>query len=213
MEQISIFEEYSKPTTPMRVLVACEESQTVCKAFREKGHEAYSCDIQECSGGHPEWHIQADVIPLLNGRCEFVTCDNEKHTINGKWDLIIAHPPCTRLCNGGQRWLYWGSEEYRETKRKEQEKAVADAIAKTPTADVIQKSEYDEVLSNWQKIHDSYTTDCIDHYNKGRTEVAREIFSDFTKNKVCTNEEDFIVLSELKKKYTEGEPNGQNIKE
>lgn len=55
----------------MNVLVACEESQVVCKAFRERGHRAFSCDIQECSGGHPEWHIVGDVIPLLNGRCEF----------------------------------------------------------------------------------------------------------------------------------------------
>ena len=59
----------------MRVLVACEESQRVCIAFREKGHEAYSCDVVECSGGHPEWHIQADVLPLLNGHCEFKTMD------------------------------------------------------------------------------------------------------------------------------------------
>ena len=79
----------------MTVLVACEESQTVCKAFREKGHEAYSCDIVDCSGGHPEWHIMQDVIPLLNGNCEFETVDGTKHKIEGKWDLIIAHPPCT----------------------------------------------------------------------------------------------------------------------
>ena len=58
----------------LKVLVACEESQTVCSAFRELGHEAYSCDIIECSGGHPEWHIQQDVLPLLNGNCEFTTC-------------------------------------------------------------------------------------------------------------------------------------------
>jgi len=58
----------------MKVLVACEESQEVCKAFRALGHEAYSCDIQDCSGGHPEWHIKGDVLPLLNGNCEFVTC-------------------------------------------------------------------------------------------------------------------------------------------
>ena len=57
----------------MKVLVACEESQAVCSAFREKGHAAYSCDIQECSGGHPEWHIQGDVLPLLNGNCIFQT--------------------------------------------------------------------------------------------------------------------------------------------
>lgn len=57
----------------MRVLVACEESQTVCKAFRERGHEAYSCDIQECSGGHPEWHIKGDALALINGNCSFIT--------------------------------------------------------------------------------------------------------------------------------------------
>ncbi len=85
----------------MKVLVACEESQVVCKAFREKGHEAYSCDIIECSGGHPEWHIQGDVLPLLNGDCEFVTADGQTHAIKGKWDLIVAHPPCTYLTNGG----------------------------------------------------------------------------------------------------------------
>ena len=67
----------------MRVLVACEESQEVCKAFRALGHEAYSCDIQAPSGGHPEWHIQVDATELLKL----------------KWDLIIAHPPCTYLTN------------------------------------------------------------------------------------------------------------------
>lgn len=108
----------------MKVLIACEESQRVCKAFREKGHEAYSCDIQPCSGGHPEWHIQGDALPLLNGNCDFKTVDGIEHKIEGKWDLIIAHPPCTRLCNSGQRWLYWGTEEYMENKRKEQEKAI-----------------------------------------------------------------------------------------
>lgn len=81
----------------MKVLIACEESQAVCKAFREKGHEAYSCDIIECSGGHPEWHIRWDALALLNGNCSFLTCDGEMHTIDGKWDLIIAHPPCTYL--------------------------------------------------------------------------------------------------------------------
>lgn len=89
----------------MKVLVACEESQTVCKAFRERGHEAYSCDIIDCSGGHPEWHIRCDVIPLLNGNCNFVTCDGTYHTIDGKWDLIIAHPPCTFLTVTGNRWF------------------------------------------------------------------------------------------------------------
>lgn len=90
----------------MKVLVACEESQAVCKAFRELGHEAYSCDIQECSGGHPEWHIMGDVLPLLNGRCSFETMDGKEHAIEGKWDLLIAHPPCTYLSNAGAARLY-----------------------------------------------------------------------------------------------------------
>lgn len=78
----------------MKVLVACEESQTVCKAFRALGHESYSCDLQECSGGHPEWHIKDDALKVLNGLRYF------------KWDLVIAHPPCTRLCKSGVRWLH-----------------------------------------------------------------------------------------------------------
>lgn len=107
-----------------KVLIACEESQVVCKAFREKGFEAYSCDIIDCSGGHPEWHIKQDVIPLLNGKCSFVTEDGKVHFTEGKWDLIIAHPPCTRLCNSGQRWLYFGDEIYQKNKKYEQEKAI-----------------------------------------------------------------------------------------
>lgn len=90
----------------MKVLVACEESQAVCKAFREKGHEAFSCDIIECSGGHPEWHIQQDVLPLLNGDCEFITTDGQAHSIKGKWDMIIAFPPCTYMSKAGARWMY-----------------------------------------------------------------------------------------------------------
>ena len=70
----------------MRVLVACEESQAVCIAFRERGHEAYSCDIQECSGGHPEWHIRGDALEAMRGGC---------------WDMVIAHPPCTYMTNAG----------------------------------------------------------------------------------------------------------------
>ena len=108
----------------MRILIACEESQVVCKAFRAKGHEVYSCDIIDCSGGHPEWHIKQDVLPLINGNCEFTTMDGTTHRINGKWDMIIAHPPCTRFCGSGQRWLYWGDEQYRKKKISEQQKAI-----------------------------------------------------------------------------------------
>ena len=85
----------------MRVLVACEESQKVCTEFRKLGHEAYSCDIQEPSGGHPEWHINDDVLPLLNGNCTFHTMDGVEHTIDNKWDMLISFPPCTHLALSG----------------------------------------------------------------------------------------------------------------
>lgn len=74
----------------MRVLVACEESQAVCIAFRKRGHEAYSCDILPCSGGHPEWHLQMDIFEALNLK---------------KWDILIAHPPCTYLTVTGNKWF------------------------------------------------------------------------------------------------------------
>ena len=93
----------------MRVLVACEESQRVCIAFRNKGHEAYSCDILECSGGHPEWHIKDDVL---------------KH-LNENWDLIIAHPPCTYLTVAANK--YYNVEKYgnkAEERKKERQKAI-----------------------------------------------------------------------------------------
>lgn len=85
----------------MKVLVACEESQRVCAEFRRLGHEAYSCDIQECSGGHPEWHIQDDALAYINGYAMFYTADGKEHCIPEEWDLLIAHPPCTYLSNVG----------------------------------------------------------------------------------------------------------------
>ncbi len=106
----------------MNVLVACEESQAVCKAFREIGHNAFSCDIQECSGGHPEWHILADVMSVIDPPVwictigedrthdemfgQFKTQDGKVHELPSRWDLIIAHPPCTYLSNAGARFLY-----------------------------------------------------------------------------------------------------------
>lgn len=98
----------------MKVLVACEESQAVCKEFRRLGHEAYSCDIIECSGGHPEWHIMQDVLPLLNGVCKFETCDGEGHRIDTKWDMIIAFPPCTHLAVSGAAWFEKKREDGRQ---------------------------------------------------------------------------------------------------
>ena len=102
----------------MRVLVACEESQEVCKAFREKGHEAYSCDILESSGGHPEWHILGDCIPILMGG-RITTMNHKQHNID-KWDLIIAHPPCTYLTVSANK--YYEVELYGEKARQRQKK-------------------------------------------------------------------------------------------
>ncbi|HKM00747.1 MAG TPA: hypothetical protein VJ083_01700 [Sedimentibacter sp.] len=87
----------------MRILVACEESQAVTIELRKLAHEAYSCDIEECSGGHDEWHICEDVLPLLNGFCKFKTTDGVEHEVNSKWDMIISFPPCTHLAVSGAR--------------------------------------------------------------------------------------------------------------
>lgn len=98
----------------MNVLIACEESQEVCKAFRAKGHQAFSCDIQECSGGHPEWHILGDVLPLLNGHVKFTTMDGVEHILDDRWDMIIAHPPCTHLAVSGARHFAAKREDGRQ---------------------------------------------------------------------------------------------------
>jgi len=90
----------------MRVLVGCEESQAVTKEFRKLGHEAYSCDLQECSGGHPEWHIQDNVV------CTIVDPPN-----NDPWDIIILHPPCTALAVSGNRWYGYGMPQHHERGR------------------------------------------------------------------------------------------------
>ncbi len=103
----------------MRVLVACEESQRVCIEFRKLGHEAYSCDVIDPSGGHPEWHIKGDALEVINPAVhenrykgfgsfigiQFFTMDGEEHEFSGKWDLIIAHPPCTDLAVSGARYF------------------------------------------------------------------------------------------------------------
>lgn len=114
-------------TVKMKILVACEESQAVTKELRALGHEAYSCDIIECSGGHPEWHIMQDVIPLLNGNCTFRVQDSTEglKTIWDKWDMIIAFPPCTYLTVTGNRWF--NVERYGEKaikRQKDREEAV-----------------------------------------------------------------------------------------
>lgn len=109
----------------MKILVACEESQAVCKEMRKLGHEAYSCDIIDQSGGHSEWHIKEDVLPLLNGNCSFKTTDDVEHYIEGTWDMLIAFPPCTYLTVTGNSWF--NIEKYGEKaiqRHKDREEAI-----------------------------------------------------------------------------------------
>lgn len=94
----------------MNCLVVCEESQRITIQLRHLGHNAFSCDIQDCSGGFPEWHIKGDCLPLLNGFCSFETADHLGHCIGSKWDLIISHPPCTYLSFAGNK--YFNIEKY-----------------------------------------------------------------------------------------------------
>ena len=100
----------------MNILIACEESQAVCIEMRRLGHRAFSCDLVECSGGHPEWHIMGDWLPLLNGYCSFQTMDGVSHKLGGAWDMIIAFPPCTHLASSGARWFAEKQRDFRQQK-------------------------------------------------------------------------------------------------
>ena len=132
----------------MRILVACEESQAVTKELRKLGHEAYSCDILECSGGHPEWHLQCDVIPLLKL----------------KWDMMIAFPPCTYLSNAGARHLFRGGvlnvERYKkglEAKKFFMELLNADcpkvAVENPVSSRIYEMPAYTQEIQPWQFGH------------------------------------------------------------
>ena len=162
----------------MNVLVACEESQRVCTAFREKGHNAFSCDILPCSGGHLKWHIQGDVLPLINpdvvtrSDCQyygfyFKTQDGIGHKIKGKWDLIIAFPPCTHLAVSGARYF----EQKRKDGRQQQgidffmefTKADCEKIAiENPIG--IMSTHYrkpDQIIQPWMFGHDETKATCL----------------------------------------------------
>ena len=151
----------------MRVLVACEESQEVCKAFRARGHEAYSCDIQECSGGHPEWHIQGDCLFIINGNSSFITADGKWHDLNNRWDLIIAHPPCTDLAVSGARWFPEKQKDFRQQKAcvffMQMALADCDRIAiENPIG--IMSSVYrkpDQIIQPWQFGHGETKATCL----------------------------------------------------
>ena len=150
----------------MKVLIACEESQRVCMAFRARGHEAYSCDIIDCSGGHPEWHIQQDVVPLLNGNCSFKTNDDVNHTIGGEWDLIIGHPPCTYLTVSGNRWFNvekYGDKALERIKLREEAKDFFMKIANAQCARIAIENPVGVMSTAWRKpdqtIHPYYFGD------------------------------------------------------
>lgn len=152
----------------MNILIACEESQAVCIEMRKLGHRAFSCDIIECSGGHPEWHIMQDVLPLLNGRCSFRTMDGKEHKVDGKWDMIIAHPPCTHLCSSGARWFAEGKKPW-----SLQEQA-ADFFMRFANADCskiaienpigVMSTKYrkpDQIIHPWQFGHGETKATCL----------------------------------------------------
>lgn len=168
----------------MKVLVACEESQEVCKAFRALGHEAYSCDLQECSGGHPEWHIKGDVLGLLNpgyyswdipnyggiktvhGIDQFFTADGSKHQIQ-KWDMIIAFPPCTDLAVSGARWFPQKRADGRQQRSIEFFLRFVTADCKKIAIENpigIMSSEYrkpDQIIQPWQFGHGETKATCL----------------------------------------------------
>lgn len=123
-----------KDPSKIKVIVACEESQRVCMAFRERGFKAYSCDIQEPSGGHPEWHILGDAIEAVNGGV-VTTMDGQTHDV-GKWDLLIAHPPCTYLAISGNRWLNKGKYGEKAVRRWELREEAAAFFMTFVNADV-----------------------------------------------------------------------------
>ena len=100
----------------MNVLIACEESQEVCKAFRARGHRAFSCDIQECSGGHPEWHILGDALKAIDPPDGWFWTQNGALHTHTHWDLLIAHPPCTDLAVSGARWFPEKQKDFRQQK-------------------------------------------------------------------------------------------------
>ena len=138
----------------MNILVACEESQRVTTEFRKLGHNAFSCDIIDQSGGHPEWHIMQDVLPLLNGDCVFKTTDGIEHEIVGRWDMIIAFPPCTYLTVTGNRWFNverYGDKARKRIKDREQAIKFFMCFANADCEKIVIENPVGVMSSVWQK--------------------------------------------------------------
>lgn len=133
----------------MRVLIACEESQVVCKAFREKGHEAYSCDILPTSGDRPEWHIQRDAIEVLTGEY---------------WDLKIGFPPCDHLAVSGTRWFPGKRKDGRQQKGIEFFLKMAELCDAVENPIGIMSTIYrkpDQIIQPWQFGHGETKSTCL----------------------------------------------------
>ena len=158
----------------MKILIACEESQRTTMEFRRLGHEAYSCDIQNCSGGHPEYHIKGDALRLINGRCYFRTCDGKRHRISGKWDLIIAHPPCTYLTSCGNGWF--NEERYgsRAVKRKANRLEAAEFFMQFVNADCDKIAIENPV--GWMNSHYRKPDQIIQPYQFGEPYAKKTCF-------------------------------------
>jgi hypothetical protein len=135
----------------MNVLVGCEESQAVCNEFRKLGHNAYSCDLQKCSGGHPEWHFNCDVFSVIDNHGgitqngDFVEVDN--------WNLFIVHPPCTYLAVSGARWLYNKDGSRNEKRWKQMEEALEFVIklANVNIEMIAIENPIGMISTNWKK--------------------------------------------------------------
>lgn len=152
----------------MKVLVACEESQAVCIELRKLGHEAYSCDIDPCSGGHPEWHIKDDVLKYINGdQALFFTMDGTGHITPKRWDMIIAFPPCTHLAVSGAR-------HFKEKQADGRQQAAIDFFMEFVNADCdriaienpigIMSTKYrkpDQIIQPWQFGHGETKATCL----------------------------------------------------
>lgn len=152
----------------MKILVACEESQAVTKELRRLGHEAYSCDIIPCSGGHPEWHIQADATGLLDGNTYLFPMDKAApHGYVDKWDMIIAFPPCTDLAVSGARYFAQKRADGRQERSIEFfmkfANAKCDRIAiENPIG--IMSSQWrkpDQIIQPWQFGHGETKATCL----------------------------------------------------
>ncbi len=152
----------------MKILVACEESQAVTTELRRLGHDAYSCDIIECSGGHPEWHIKDDALRYINGdQCLFWTEDNVGHITPKKWDMIIAFPPCTDLAVSGARYFAEKRADGRQQRSieffMEFAKANCDRIAIENPIGIMSTHfrKPDQIIQPWQFGHGETKATCL----------------------------------------------------